>query len=186
MGNPFGKLKSERNIPHESLDLKQTPQLDNLDLNDDDDDDDEDLRARVLDDGEFFDDPLETKLIEDALVNIYSSNDDETTHVRFELTAGESSSSSKKNPSKQQEEDSGFLKYQCKPFLGQKIEEIRAKASSGGQFIDPYFKPNIKLITESCRTELFKSLANTLRVANKFDMNELAQRIVWKKSKVKR
>lgn len=182
MGNPFGKLQPQRNIPHESLDLKQTPQLNNLDL----EDDDEDLRARVFDDGEFFDDPLETKLIEDALISIYSSNNDET-HVKFELTAGESSSSSSssiKNPSKQQNE-SGFLKYQCKPFLGQKIDEIRAKANSGCQFIDPYFKPSIKLITESCRTELFKSLANALRVANKFDMNELAQRIVWKKSKVK-
>lgn len=129
--------------------------------------------------------PLETKLIEQALQKIYSNEDD---LVEVELMSGEqatsSSAATKSQSKKQSSTTEGSLNYPTKPFLGQKIEEIRR--NSGQQFVDPYFKPSIRLITESCRSEFFKSLCNSLRVNNKLDMSELSKRVLWKKSKVRR
>lgn len=180
-----------------SFDLKQTTEVNNISFendqkkdnnndtttnnNNDDDDYDDEKRARELNSNEtneFIDDPLETKLIEEALLNIYS--DEIVLNVDLTNESSSSSSQSASNHSKSKLTEETF-RCQIKPFLGQKIDEIR---KTGQVFVDPYFKPSIKVITENCRTDLFKSLAGALRVANKFDMNELSKRIVWKKSKV--
>lgn len=121
-------------------------------------------------------DTLETKLIEEALSSIYLDDHTIVGAETFELTQSSNSSSSAAVSNAEIFPDS-----QIKPFLGQNIEEIRKSAQN---FVDPYFKPSIKLITENCRSEFFKSLANSLRVSNVFDLNELARRIIWKKLKV--
>lgn len=126
-------------------------------------------------DTDTFVESLETKLIEEALENIYSRADDIVEETNLELT---NSSSSQKG----HKYSDGITKGEVKPFLGQNIEELRK--ANVENFVDPYFKPSIKRITASAQSDLFKILANSLRVQNRFDVNELSQRIIWKKCKV--
>lgn len=68
-----------------------------------------------------------------------------------------------------------------KNFLGQDIVQIRRENTS---FTDPYFKPGLSIITENVSGELANLLSVSLRITNRFDLNELNSKIKWKKSKV--
>lgn len=118
-----------------------------------------------------FEEDLETRLIENAYEIILDEKD-------LESTRDASSAPIKKTKSKSFEK---YSQKNIKVFQNQDINNIR---KSEKKFVDSNFKPNIKSITESARSQLAQNLTSSLRIQNKFDINELNRKIIWKKSKV--
>jgi hypothetical protein len=67
-------------------------------------------------------------------------------------------------------------------FLDQDIDQIRQTTS--GIFKDPKFSSNIRCITRSASEKVAEDLFAKFAVQNKFNLNELNEKLIWRNSQV--
>lgn len=75
-----------------------------------------------------------------------------------------------------------FNNAEIKLFKDQDIRRIREDAEA---FHDPYFRPNVKVLSPTINTDLASSLVKSFACKNTFDLSELDSLIKWERCAVK-